>query len=281
MVQTNNLISIIDENYYFDFNPENQINPLVQGLETIDLSNNNLKNFPSFLYKLKNLRQIYFNGNLLKKIPNELYQGSRPSAEHDANFERLKKLQELRVKEEKKKNAEEDFDEDEDEQELKKKKKKLKNKLKQEPPKIEPLQDIPEAEQEPQVLLSDTLEILHLNNNQLEHVPENLFSYFKSLKEIKLLNNPLKDPPQESICISSGDNKTTKLARNEPETVEFMKHEIDDSKTTITLLEKDINANKDLAAFNYNFNKKNTIKLFNQQVDLSYYSIASDREKKI
>lgn len=49
--------------------------------------------------------------------------------------------------------------------------------------------------------LVDNLEIIELNNNKLEQLPETFFQYFKNLKQIQIFNNPLKEPPKEAICI--------------------------------------------------------------------------------
>ena len=45
------------------------------------------------------LKEIYFNGNLLKKIPNEMYT-KPPAPEDQANFERLKEIQQIKIEEE-------------------------------------------------------------------------------------------------------------------------------------------------------------------------------------
>jgi hypothetical protein len=161
------LVALVDEDYYFDYDgnevDENTfVSPLSAGpttgqplplpttqlkneaysnmltnLEVIDLSFNNLKKIPGLIYEMKNLKEIYFNGNLLKKIPNELY--TKPASPEDqANFERLKELQQIKIDEdlraERRKNNE-DFDEDdEDEYEEEEMKKKNKKKKRRNPP---------------------------------------------------------------------------------------------------------------------------------------------------
>jgi leucine-rich repeat protein SHOC2 len=182
---------------------------LLEKLQVLDISNNNLKKVPGFLYKLKNLKEIYLNGNCLTKIPNEMFKLPE-SPEDEAKFERLKKLQRQREEEERlrklrQENGEEENENDEEgdeDEQKKKKKKKKKNKTK--PLQIEPVNDSKQEQSRVKPrLLAESLEVIHLNDNKIEHVPENLFSNFKYLKEIKLTNNPLKEPPHESIFINS------------------------------------------------------------------------------
>jgi Leucine-rich repeat (LRR) protein len=85
-----------DANFYFDLNDDNMLkssalgqaddqsqtsestlyseflHQIVHKLEILDLSNNNLSNIPSFIFKFKSLREIYLNGNLIEKIPRDL-----------------------------------------------------------------------------------------------------------------------------------------------------------------------------------------------------------------
>ena len=269
-----NLLSLVDEEYYFDYDGYDNENEsqfgydantslnssgfgnmlphgvkkrsefftkLLDSLEIIDLSYNNLKKVPGLIYRLKSLKELYFNGNLLKKIPNEMYTFP-PSPEEIANFERLKREQILRIEEENAKLREED-DEDMDdyEEELEKKKKKKKKNKDDEMPKIDALHEARDEPKEPIKLLADSIEVMHLNDNRIEHVPENLFNNFKSLKEIKLLNNPLKEPPQESVCISAmfkrnnlGSGRNFNKIKPDPSNP-------NDTTTTITLIENSTN----------------------------------------
>ena len=272
-----NLISLIDDDYYFDYDGYEEtvdeaafVSPLVNvsstqsfqsvveyghvvtrgskkrsdaytsmlnTLEIIDLSHNNLNKIPGLIYEMKSLKEIYFNGNLLKKIPNEMY--TRPaSAADQANFEKLKELQQLKIEEEllaeRRRNEDEDVFSDEELEEVKPKKKNKKKKKKPAseeelaPPRIEPLAE----ETTPKTLLAESLEVMQLNGNKIEHVPENLFSNFKSLREIKLKDNPLREPPQESVCISAVFQRNVANANASENTAEF------ESISTITLLEK-------------------------------------------
>jgi Leucine-rich repeat (LRR) protein len=237
-----NLLSTIDDHFYFDFNEKDEqildiiasntaagdeeqyvmvdcYERMLDNLQVVNLSNNNLTKIPPFIYKLKNLKQIYFNGNLLKRIPNELYKKPQ-SLEDEIIFERLKQQQLAKIKEEQKRkrieNGEEEEEEeepedaDEEEENTKKKKNKKKTKKELEKEKQEAAAEEERRRKEAEALLqkdvklvSDSLEVIHLNNNQIEYVPDSLFSNFKRLKEIKLVSNPLRDPPQESVCISA------------------------------------------------------------------------------
>ncbi len=241
-----NLMSTIDDHFYFDFNEKDEqildvvatnsagngsdeqyvmidcYERMLENLQILNLSNNNLTKIPPFVYKIKGLKQIYFNGNLLKRIPNELYKKPQ-SLEDELVFERLKQLQLIKIKEEQKRkrieNGEEEEEEEEpeepeepveDEENTKKKKNKKKTKKELEKEKQEAAAEEERKRREAEALLqkdvklvSDSLEIIHLNNNQIEYVPDSLFSNFKCLKEIKLMSNPLRDPPQESVCISA------------------------------------------------------------------------------
>lgn len=223
---------------------------MVNNLEVIDLSFNNLKKLPGLIYEMKNLKEIYFNGNLLKKIPNEMYT-KPPSPEDQANFERLKELQQIKIEEElraeRRRNNEEDDFEEEEIEEIKPKKKnkkgKKKGKQEEEIPQIEPLVETVTAPVEPPKLLAESLEVIQLNSNKIEHVPENLFSNFKSLREIKLKDNPLKEPPQESVCISAAFKRNVSNLSNTSVTKTELAQQINDfdSISTITLLEKTSN----------------------------------------
>jgi len=223
---------------------------LINNLEVIDLSYNNLKKIPGLIYEMKNLKEIYFNGNLLKKIPNEMYT-KPPSPEDQANFERLKELQQIKIEEElraerRRNNEEEDFEEEEmEEVKPKKKNKKGKKKGKQEEemPQIEPVVETISKQIEPAKLLAESLEVIQLNSNKIEHVPENLFSNFKSLREIKLKDNPLKEPPQESVCISAVFKRNaSNLSSASTVKTDLSQQNVDfDSISTITLLEKTSN----------------------------------------
>lgn len=68
-------------------------------LKVIDLSSNNLSKLPHFLFDLNSLTEIYFNENMLKKIPNEFYQRPRITPDDETNFQRLKHLQILQERE--------------------------------------------------------------------------------------------------------------------------------------------------------------------------------------
>ena len=143
-------------------------------------------------------------------------------------------------------NEEDDFEEEEIEEiKPKKKNKKGKKKGKQEEeiPQIEPLVETVAAPVEPPKLLAESLEVIQLNSNKIEHVPENLFSNFKSLREIKLKDNPLKEPPQESVCISAVFKRNASNLSNTSVTKTELAQQINDfdSISTITLLEKTSN----------------------------------------
>ena len=58
--------------------------------------------------------------------------------------------------------------------------------------------------QTPPFLLSERLEVLQLDGNRIEHIPDNLFSSFSCLRELRLAGNPLKDPPAHAVGISGG-----------------------------------------------------------------------------
>lgn len=211
---------------------------LNSNLESIDLSNNDLKKIPSFIYKLKNIKEIYFNGNLLQKIPVEMFKHPQmidPNEEEE--FENLKKLQQQALSYKKKAEEKEEADDDYEPQEeeivqQKINKKRSRKKPKDGPPQIEPLAN----EKQDQIvktiepLISDQIEVLHLNNNKIEHVPNNLFDRFKMLREIKLNENPLSNPPQHSVCVSA------KLTRNQ----EFLKQQQQQLKANKTYQENKI-----------------------------------------
>ena len=229
---------------------------MLANLEVIDLSFNNLKKIPGLIYELKNLKEIYFNGNLLKKIPNEMYT-KPPSLEDAAHFEHLKELQKIKIEEElaaerRRNNEDDDFDEEEIEEAKPKKKNKKKKKGAKggddEMPQIEPVTDqFTEPPQEPPKLLAESLEVIQLNANKIEHVPENLFSNFKSLREIKLKDNPLKEPPQESVCISAvfkrnfTNMNSAGLIKSKSEMNITQEDKTEFGSTSITLLEKNTN----------------------------------------
>lgn len=239
---------------------------VVDRLKVIDLSFNNLTKLPRFLYDMRNLREIYFNDNLLKKIPNEMF--IRPvvlTPEQEANFQRLKeqqaKQERERIKRERRANDPDYFDEDEDEEEnqedeetTKKKKKKKKGSKKEE----EKLEDVPvqnntnlvAQETTPKKLLAETLEILHLSGNRIERVPENLFKKFAILRELKLERNPLKDPPEQSVAVSA-----TRLRRSESSRVASSSKSIKQKQTL----------NESITFFNTN--NTTTKSVFNETVD--------------
>lgn len=198
----------VDENFYFEFDdPTEEVElQLIKSLKRIDLSNNNLHKIPNIFYSLENLREIYFNGNFLKKIPSEMYQ--HPLDNNDREFGELKRIQVAAEKKRLKELKKREEGEEESDAEEEKKSRRVKKK-----PKVDPLILTSQIfEQEDDIdqkkLLSENIEILHLNDNLIEHIPENLFVCFKSLTEIKLDHNPLKDPPQYSVCV------TSKLTRN-------------------------------------------------------------------
>lgn len=58
--------------------------------------------------------------------------------------------------------------------------------------------------------LADSIQVLHLNDNLIEHLPEDFFKNFRNLRDLKLERNPLKDPPQNSVCVSA----PSRLRRN-------------------------------------------------------------------
>jgi hypothetical protein len=187
------------------------------------------KNISSFLN-----REIYFNGNFLKRIPNELYsigQVATTNAETMKQFDVLKEriaAEELRLKLEKKKNEDDDEDDYEPPPVTTKKNKKKKSKGNKDstgtngestvtdpnlPPQLldpQTMLKLKKIELDQQKPLATNLEVLHLKNNLISHLPENFFSHFKRLREVKLLENPLKDPPLESVCVSSKFTRNTK-----------------------------------------------------------------------
>jgi Leucine-rich repeat (LRR) protein len=307
--------NLINDDFYFDFdeyeieddflfevnnNIMNEINlkrneyyeTLLNNLRILDLSNNNLKTLPKFIYDLKNLKEIYFNGNLLNKIPNEMYTFKNESVlEEEENFESLKRLQELRIRAEneaKRRNENlNDLDEDyeEEEEKTKKNRKSKKNRSKKDESSVikelttvqkKPISTTATATASNIKLLSDTVEIIHFNNNKIEHLPENLFSNFKNLKEIKLLNNPLKEPPLESVCISSRfiKNKieTEMIGTNaDNNKIKNNKNDSDDiiDSTYITILNK----NKTKSNNSTSFNISNTFSTTSAKEDLSNFSL--------
>jgi leucine-rich repeat protein SHOC2 len=233
------LLSTRDDDLYFDFNEKEELildineeeaggkvehcfDRLCINLKTIDLSHNNLTKIPQFIYRLRALRKIYFNGNHLRKIPSELYNknllNGSDSKEDEQNFEKLKQAQLQRIKEELRRKRleageemEEEEGEEEQEEETNSRKKKKKNKqtkviVIEQDVKQDPVADHLVV-QDPVKLIAESLEVIHLNDNQIEYVPDSIFTNFKRLKEIKLLNNPLRDPPHESLCISSANLK--------------------------------------------------------------------------
>lgn len=72
---------------------------LCSQLKVIDLSSNSLSRLPKFFYELTALKEIYFDENELKKIPNEMFQRARTNPDDEANFQRLKHLQALQERE--------------------------------------------------------------------------------------------------------------------------------------------------------------------------------------
>lgn len=200
-----------DDNYYFNLSgleskvDESKVaNPfydaLLDKLEVLDLSNNGLKKIPDIIYKLKSLKEFYFNGNQLKKFPIDMYDKREEP-----------KLAELTTNPVSPAKAAANENNELDEEELdarpkKKSKKKLAAELKEkQEAEAEAKRLAEEAAQPPPQPrpIFDSLEVIELNSNQIESVPDNLFQSYKSLREIKLVNNPLKDPPQESVCISA------------------------------------------------------------------------------
>jgi Leucine-rich repeat (LRR) protein len=221
-IELNDFDMLMDQNGASRLRRNEFYERLLDQLNVIDMSNNSLKTLPKFIYQLKNLKEIYFNGNLLSKIPIEMYtQQSQSQLDDDDKFEHLKQLQSLRIKAENdaKRRAEshmdddedafEDHEEEEEKKPVRKSNRKQKGKsAKKDQPKIEDQQAAATAVVSTNTVvnakpLSDTIEVIHFNSNKIEHVPENLFSNFKQLKEIKLLNNPLREPPIESVCVSS------------------------------------------------------------------------------
>jgi Leucine-rich repeat (LRR) protein len=132
-----------DEDFCFEYSGDvNRKECLREKLRKLNLSNNNLSKVPAFVYELRRLSEMYFDGNLLRRIPNEMYKRG-VTAHEVANFQRLKHLQMLQEREKRRKEREEngekdedDEEEDEDEDEVefnegKKKKKKKTTKKKQ------------------------------------------------------------------------------------------------------------------------------------------------------
>ncbi|CAF0737164.1 unnamed protein product [Brachionus calyciflorus] len=202
--QSNGLkLGLIDSNESYCFQEETLDEEIKLKLEVLDLSSNSLKHFPNFLLDLKNLKELYFNGNFVQKIPSAFFKETFTLEEYNSNFKKL-------IIEKKPGSDEEIEDEDEETVRRRNKKKKL------QPPKIDPLeeQEIQVKQKEEELkfknYICDKLEILHLNSNRIESISPTFFSHFKCLKELKLNDNPLKDPPQQSICLSS----LPKLARN-------------------------------------------------------------------
>lgn len=309
----NNLaINSINDDFYFDFDEyetqdndflfglgENFVNEksfkrnqyyqkMLDNLRVLDLSNNNLKNLPKFIYELKNLKEIYFNGNFLNKIPYEMYKLKNESLlEDEKKFENLKRLQELRIREENESTRKLDENVNDEEENFKEQETKAKNikKINKNKSKNDNLLEKNQASDNQQKtlckistlsnmkLLSDTIEIVHFNSNKIEQIPEDLFSNFKNLKELKLLNNPLKEPPQESVCISSRLVKS----KIEPEILEMktdkikikddknFKNDIFDS-TSISFLygdRKRINNQSSFEILKQNFSSSNKDDLHN------------------
>ena len=281
---TADLLSVVDDDFYFDFNEKEEFivdrigdenekfiiscyERMLDNLKTIDLSNNNLTKIPAFVYKLKNLKQIYFNGNLLKRIPNELYKQPVRLAD-EIVFEKLKLAQIAKIKEELKRKKIEIGEEEEEEEEVleedeeKKNKNKKKTKKEREREAREATAEEERKRHEAEALLqrdmklvSESLEVIHLNNNQIEYVPDNLFSNFKRLKEIKLLKNPLRDPPQESVCISAkltsrnsvkGSPVSAAAGRNNPAEFSSLSSVNETLSTSITVLAKSSAVNNEV-----------------------------------
>ncbi len=72
-----NMPSIIDSSSFKfdDLNDEYEL--MINSLKVINLSNNNLYAIPEILFKMKNLKEIYLNGNFIKKIPSNLLHSTR------------------------------------------------------------------------------------------------------------------------------------------------------------------------------------------------------------
>lgn len=213
--QSNGLkLGLIDSDKNFCFMNQDLDTQALDKLKVIDLSANALTHFPSFVLQTKNLTEIYFNNNFLKRIPNEFFKETFSLEDYDQNFKKLEIKAKKKVRDLDSDDEENEDDDEDDESRKKRRKKKLK---KQPSAREDPLDEqIKLVDQRAQMVrdknyLSERLEILHLNANLIESIPQNFFSYFKCLREIKLNDNPLKDPPQQSICLSA----PTKLNRNQ------------------------------------------------------------------
>jgi leucine-rich repeat protein SHOC2 len=57
-----------------------------------------------------------------------------------------------------------------------------------------------DASQKQLPAINENIEVLQLNDNKLEQIPENLFMHFKNLKQIQVHNNPLREPPKGAMC---------------------------------------------------------------------------------
>ncbi|RMZ96012.1 leucine rich repeat [Brachionus plicatilis] len=248
------------------FRDEQVDTEVAQKLQVLDLSANGLVQFPAFVLELKNLRQIYFNDNLVKRIPNEFFKESFSLDEYGRDFKKLEIGNKKPVNGEMDEDEDEEVDGEESRSKRKKKKKSKESGAKVADPLEEQLKVVDEKEQalRSKSYLSDKLEVIHLNNNLIESLPHNFFSYFKSLREIKLNDNPLKDPPQQSVCLSAPatltrnktignvhnqnrpDHQLTSLldknARPKTSSYHFDKFERSQSQVQLPLL----NANQDL-----------------------------------
>jgi len=232
----------LDESHFFEFEDpiENKLTPeLITNLKRLDLSNNGLTRIPGFIFQLTGLSEMIFNGNFLRKIPNEMFQ--RPVINNESEFNELKRIQleeekEKRRRERAARNSEDSTSEHSDSDDENSSKKKKKNKKILKTSELTPLQ-IPDEVSEEKLtpLLSDHLQVLQLTDNLIEHIPENFFSSFKALTEIRLEHNPLRDPPQQSVYISG------KLTRNSTSQVKTKKIKVLETveENTISLLSND------------------------------------------
>ena len=226
-------LGLIDSDKNYCFINQNLDAQALDKLKVIDLSANALTHFPSFILQTKNLTEIYFNNNLIKRIPNEFFKETFSLEDYDQNFKKLeikakKKILDIDINDnDDDDNNDNDENNEDDEDELRKKKRRKKKNKKQPSAKVDPLDEqIKLVDERAHSLraknyLSERLEILHLNANLIESIPQNFFSYFKCLREIKLNDNPLKDPPHQSVCLSA----PAKLNRNSTSWIKTQEHQ--------------------------------------------------------